>query len=66
MVLLYACYNQVQSVDYYTHHQSEMEQVIRGCNKLPDAGLSDENCINAGNAQRSMLIKQSVNIQPGL
>ncbi len=56
---LSGCGDSVKSAKYFESHQSEMEETLKKCNAYNDPKkiLSDENCLNAGEAFRSLYAK---------
>jgi len=50
-VLLAACGDPIQSVEYYKEHEAERHAVLEKCKADPDLIAKDANCRNAGSAQ---------------
>jgi len=62
ILLLSACSEKVQTVEWYLEHREELEKVLKKCElKSPAELLKDANCNNAQKAKYKIYIEHQIN-----
>jgi hypothetical protein len=62
-----ACSPKVQTIEYYTQHKPEMEEMLKKCNNMSiDEVQKDANCTNAQKAATQLMFEGLSKMKPNL